>query len=436
VTNDINALIVFVDIRGFTEWSGKIDNSPFLDDFVNNWYGILKTHFKGSFVKPLGDGALIIQNIEERTTQKVLHKCLLEYLEKINEINREFIALCTKFAVEEGTKISLKLGWGIAKGYIKKLKDDYIGADINKCSRYCDAARPYGIVIDADDFKTLPAFPQKFPLEFSRQTRTFKGFSDDTEVWVTKSVAEQFVGREFNKEKPEVHVAGVCCKFEGGKYHILLAKRGKHRHLFPEKYEGCGGQLARNELFTEAVRRHFFLEMGVEVKVLGEHHLFYIIREPNEPLIPGIRFLCEYVGGEPKSENHFPDPRWFAEAELKKIPDDDFIPGLKKQMLTLLKVFKEIKKSPTSPYRAVCGLRAGAAVYRAFCVYRDTKMCLYRHIFPQELAGLANRQLCWRIWDFLYHRRCRFYNGDMFFVVDAPGQSAGGIAGQDGNFAL
>ena len=32
---------------------------------------------------------------------------------------------------------------------------DYIGSNINRASRLCDMARPFGIVIDAEDFSEM-----------------------------------------------------------------------------------------------------------------------------------------------------------------------------------------------------------------------------------------------------------------------------------------
>jgi len=47
IKNNLNALIIFVDIRGFTVWSGRVDNVAFLDDFIERWYKILICKFWG-----------------------------------------------------------------------------------------------------------------------------------------------------------------------------------------------------------------------------------------------------------------------------------------------------------------------------------------------------------------------------------------------------
>jgi class 3 adenylate cyclase len=351
----INTLIIFVDIRGFTTWGEKVENAPFLDDFVPQWYAILAEQFSGVFIKHLGDGALIVREIESKTTTDLLHTHITRTLETIGAVESRFKALCKTYAEEQGTKIPLSLGWGIAKGPVQKINSDYIGSDINKCSRYCDLARPFGIVIDADDFPTVPQAAAPFALRFVKQTRILKGINDEAEVWVTKEVAEQFIPREEGRETPEVHVAGVCVKKENGVYYILLGKRNNNRRLYPGLYEGCGGQLARDELFTEGVVRHYKREYHVDVNVVDDLFLLYHICESSEPRIPGIRFLCEYLGGIPTSLNHIaPTPAWFSEEVFRSLPEQAFIPGLKAEMISLLEKYKARAAPPLPSRAALC----------------------------------------------------------------------------------
>jgi len=342
--NDLKALIVFVDIRGFTVWAGKVSNAAILDQFVENWYKILDKNFKNTLkIKNLGDGAMIVQEMPEKTTAKLLKTILFDTLKKIQKTGEDFVKFCKELSEEEGTKISLSLGWGITKGPIKKINGDYIGADINKCSRYCDIARPFGIVIDADDFQSLPVLPAAFAIDFSKQTRPLKGIHDDCGVWVTKEIADQFIPREYLRENPEVHVAGICFKKEHGKHFVLLGQRVKNRNLYPLLYEGCGGQLAYNELFHEGVKRHYEKEYHIEVEVNKDIFLFYEIKENMEPKIPGIRFLCEYRSGTPFSLNHIPPtPKWFTEAEFRELPEEKFIPGLKNEISILFDKYKKL----------------------------------------------------------------------------------------------
>ncbi|KAF5417698.1 MAG: hypothetical protein C5S49_02950 [Candidatus Methanogaster sp.] len=139
--------------------------------------------------------------------------------------------------------------------------------------------------------------------------------------------------------KPEVHVAGLCISIDGSNIKALIAKRNPDRALFPMLYEGCGGQLARSEYFTDGVKRHFRSEINIKVDVIEGIHKFYEIVKPDEPLIPGIKFLCIYKGGEPKSENHS-EVRWVSEEELNDIAPDKFIAGLKDDFIEFIAKFK------------------------------------------------------------------------------------------------
>jgi hypothetical protein len=188
-------------------------------------------------------------------------------------------------------------------------------------------------VIDADDFQKIPVLPRNYAMFFSRQTRMLKGIRDDADVWVTKEIAEQFIPREDLREKPEVHVAGICFKKEKNVYSVLLGRRAPNRKLFPLLFEGCGGQLARNELFHEGILRHYNKEYHIDVKVHKEIFSLYEINTSNEPKIPGVRFLCEYQSGTPFSLNHDPPtPTWFTDAEFLNLPEEQFIPGLKDEI--------------------------------------------------------------------------------------------------------
>jgi len=341
-SKDVNAIIIFVDARGFTSWAEKVDNYNFIDTFSESWYKLLRDTFNDNCsIKYLGDGAMIIQEIEEETNEEFLKDLLINTIGKINKVDNNFASLCKDFSVKKGSEIPLTLGWGITKGVIKKLESEYIGAEINKSSRYCSIARPFGIVIDAIDFQSLPT---KLAPIFYKQKRKLRGINGTLDVWVSKEIFTQFLTRENLRQSPEVHIAGICFKQEKGVSYVLLAKRNAERKLYPNKYEGCGGQLAGNELFIDGVKRHYKLEFGIKVEVFEEYHKFYEIREPNEPLIQGVSFLCEYTEGEPKSENHEPpSPKWYNKEEFNKILEKEFIPNLKNEIQDYFELFNNKK---------------------------------------------------------------------------------------------
>ena len=350
MNNTVNALIVFVDVRGFTAWAEKEEVFTFIDEFGQSFQNILMEEFLPSkfFRKNLGDGALLIQEIIAKTNPKFLETTISDTIRSISNVERKFEKLCKDTSLSYGCKVNLNLGWGITKGNVKKYdtkrnvkKDDsdYIGSNINKSARLCGIARPFGIVIDKDDFPSLPRMAKGIDFNFYHQTRNLKGINEVVDVWVTKAIANQFLTREDIKHTPEVHVAGICFKQEQGITKVLIAKRSNSRKLYPSLYEGCGGQLAPNENFATGVKRHYKLEFGLDIEVYEHIHMLYYIQQPKEPIIPGIRFVCKFLDGTPKSENHT-EIIWKSREELSKIPEEQFIPGLKKDFLECFDLFE------------------------------------------------------------------------------------------------
>ena len=335
---DTHAIVLFADIRGFTRWSEGIEAFQYIDKFISDFYKILDEHFPGTYLKKLGDGAMIVEQIERDVTSESLVAILEENLDKIKQVENEFGELCNVFSELRGYSTELRLGWGVVRGVVKTLDrdQDFIGANINKCARLCGIARPFGIVIERDDF---PNLPQDLQYNFVKQIRKLEGIVDDVNVWATNEISTQLIPREKIRETPEVHVAGLCVKIEDGEPKALIARRNPNRKLFPGVYEGCGGQLAYSESFIEGVKRHFGLEMNIHVDVVESIHKFYEIIESDEPLIPGIKFLCIYKRGAPKSKNHS-EIRWVTEEELKLIHPNEFIPGLKDDFIDFIGTFK------------------------------------------------------------------------------------------------
>lgn len=292
----------------------------------------------------LGYGAMIIKELPETEAVSVTKgkkgkhtKLLSHILSKINKVESLFKNLCQSFSLYD-YRTDLPLGWGLVRGVAKKVNGDFVGANINKCSRLCHIARPFGIVIDSDDF---PEIPKKPPYNFLKQVRRLEGIVNEVDVWVTEEIATQFLPREKMREQPEVHVAGLCIKLDNGNIKALIARRNKERALFPNLYEGCGGQLRYSESFVTGVMRHYKTEMNINIEVLDTIHELYLITQPNEPIIPGIKFLCLFIDGSPSSRNHS-EVKWVNEKQLRKIPAKNFIPGQKETFLSFINQFKSI----------------------------------------------------------------------------------------------
>lgn len=340
---EATALVVFVDIRGFSGWSDSVEVFPHLDEFVDGFMKIVRNAFgKDVFMKNLGDGAMIVRELAPAENDPA--RLVDATLQIVSRVAEQFAEFCKTFEKKIGhTASRLQLGWGVVRGTVRKLGSskksiDYVGTNVNKCARLCDAARPFGIVLDYEDFEDLPAGARP---NYHRQIRKLSGVGE-VPVWVTAEIVSQFVAREKLKQTPEVHVAGFCIDDSNKKgVKILVARRNPGRSVLGGKLEGCGGQLAAGESFVQGVRRHFSGEMGIQVEPHQDLHLFYEIREPNHPYIPGIRFLCTRVDDrEPESVNHS-EIRWVSEKEFRSIDAAEFVGNLKEEGLELLERWRK-----------------------------------------------------------------------------------------------
>lgn len=339
-----HATIIFADMRGFTQWSNDIEVFQHLEPFLLQFYTMIGDHFSDTFIKKLGDGVMIVEEMtQEPVSEDEIKSLAQSVLQKIKDIDNTFAQACHDFATRYGCHTNLRLGWGITRGVVIKLDPrDYLGANVNTCSRLMSVARPWGIVMEREDFAVLPPSP---PYELLPEERTFAGLAKDIPVWVTPEIATGFVPREQRRETPEVHVNGICMRKANGTIELLISQRASDRRLYSGLYEGgTGGQLAHGESFVEGVKRHFKSEMGIDVEVLKNFSMHYEIREPNAPLIPGIRFLCRYQDGEPDSPRHS-DIRWVTEDALRAMSEEKFIPGVKTEMLELTERYRTSKDS-------------------------------------------------------------------------------------------
>lgn len=149
--------------------------------------------------------------------------------------------------------------------------------------------------------------------------------------------------RELGVERIEVHVAGVCVRtFPDGQVRVLALHRTDQRTLFPDYWEGFGGQVRPGETFEAAVTRHLSDEAALRGRVIGPVCTYVI--EPNSTsgspyVIPGIRFLVEYLEGEPSLDpRQHGEYRWIPEEDL---PELSWIPGLEEQIQEALGVYND-----------------------------------------------------------------------------------------------
>jgi 8-oxo-dGTP diphosphatase len=104
--------------------------------------------------------------------------------------------------------------------------------------------------------------------------------------------------------------------FHNGK--LLIAKRTDERKFWPGLWEILGGRVEKGESDEEALKREFYEESKIKVKVLKQYHEFrYIYIDDdaveNDFIVSADNF---HVVIDPKEHTEF---RWISENEL-----DDF----------------------------------------------------------------------------------------------------------------
>ncbi len=183
-----HAIIIFVDIRGFTKWSTHTEVSRYLGKFIREFNKILKGTFANAFVKPLGDGAMIIELIPiPESVGDVMDLCK-NVLEKIRTTSEKFAQMCESFTISLGHTTALNLGWGVTRGLVNVIDDplDYVGMNVNLASRLCGLARPCGIVIDREDFSLMPPMDDYYT--FVQAEQKVKGIDEAILLWITNDV--------------------------------------------------------------------------------------------------------------------------------------------------------------------------------------------------------------------------------------------------------
>lgn len=160
-----HAVVIFVDVRGFTSWSQHVDVHQYLEEFLSSCYANLKKVFEGAYIKTLGDGAMMILECPIPQSKEEVTDLLDAVLLKICHVENHFRETCDMFSWQRGHRTQLRLGWGVTRGIVLALSRedldfaDFVGPNINLCSRLCYLARPAGIVIAQEDFPLLPHLP-------------------------------------------------------------------------------------------------------------------------------------------------------------------------------------------------------------------------------------------------------------------------------------
>src|SRR4051794_38676008 len=114
------AIIIFSDIRGFSQWSRDIDAYESTIDLVNSFQEMLKRHFDGYWMKPLGDGAMLAK-LAQLGKQEEIEAEIDRIVELMAQVEQEFGALTRQIEIRSGNKTNMLLGWGVTRGNVLRL---------------------------------------------------------------------------------------------------------------------------------------------------------------------------------------------------------------------------------------------------------------------------------------------------------------------------
>lgn len=312
--------IVFIDIRNFTLASERADFVKIMQKFISSYYDIIQQEFPDSFIKFLGDGAMIL--CDELGITNILDRC--------TNIRKEFHSLLNQYK-GIGLDLNLELGFGVSSASNPSEIDyklsnkhisllDYLHTRINMASRLCSLARPHGIIIHQESFSELD---EKYVSNFaSKQFKGIKGFDSKNELrcWVENTIEDDKLPvTEVITLNNEVHITGLC--FYEGK--LVLWKRADSRNIAPAKWAGPGGKIQGKKSFVEELDSKIWEEVNLKVKNESLLDTYFI----EDQKIPGIIYYCEIDSEDSDFINA--NCKSFTLNEIKKneniLPDKDII---------------------------------------------------------------------------------------------------------------
>lgn len=138
-----------VDIRGFSDWSLRVDSAQTALYIKKVYARLIDGYFDdGSFIKPTGDGLLVVKPFVEVDLFGALESTIRNAL----EIVEKFSSLVSDEPMIN-FDVPPNVGIGIARGSASRLASgdttlDYSGRPLNLASRLMELARPRGVVVD------------------------------------------------------------------------------------------------------------------------------------------------------------------------------------------------------------------------------------------------------------------------------------------------
>lgn len=155
------AISIFCDIRGSTRWQRSSYESQRLSVLLLQDFDkvLAKKFTEGCKISFLGDGFFIAARVYDPPAN--LQVAQMFAIHKSIESAHVFSDVCARRGITDRACKNLRLGWGISCGVVEAAPLSggiaLVGPSIVIASRCCDAARPFGIVIDAAPFAGVSA---------------------------------------------------------------------------------------------------------------------------------------------------------------------------------------------------------------------------------------------------------------------------------------
>jgi class 3 adenylate cyclase len=152
-----HVVAVNIDIRGFSAFCERVESADVVLFIREIYRKLVDGYFPNApFVKPTGDGLLIVLPYQKETLKEIATNAL----EACVRAHDEFPSFCIG---EEmiNFKVPQKIGIGLSRGAVSRIIAngwtlDYSGRVLNLASRLMNLARPSGVVFDTDFLQSLP----------------------------------------------------------------------------------------------------------------------------------------------------------------------------------------------------------------------------------------------------------------------------------------
>ena len=180
----VRALVLIYDIRGFTSAAKRLASAN-LGAFASGAHKAIIDLFAAippTFVKNLGDGHLLLWEVEEERDDGAPG-----LIEKVVAAARQAQTTFAAFATahgEAGGALPRHVGVGVAVGEVSK-SDDYYGTALNLAARLQNLSRPEGVAVDATVFEAAAARDASIREQFRHARVKLKGLGT-TNVWVKR----------------------------------------------------------------------------------------------------------------------------------------------------------------------------------------------------------------------------------------------------------